>query len=406
MRRLAFIAALICSLSLVYCGGGGGGSSNTSPAQVSVTVSPTSATVVVAQTQQFTARDQNGSAVAADWSVNDVMSGNATVGTVDISGLYTAPATVPNPATVTVKGCSRTDSTKCGTATVTITAPPEKIAFSDGFNIFTIDPNGTNLQQLTTNQRQNVEPWFSPDGKQLAFNTTRDGDNAIYIMNSQDGSSPTRVNTGFSYSTWPAWSPDGKKLAFVYLDNNESGVATVDLATLDVKKLTHDPCPGDSCSISERPSWSPDSKKIVYENYAFDIYTINADGTNPVNLTNTASIKETDPAWSPDGKTIAYVSQETGHMEIYLMNPDGTSVRKLTTTDVDANNPYPLFSGAFEPAWSPDSSTVIFTLAAYVSATDSYTYKLYTVKTDGTEAAIPLPNSPDNCLFPAWAVIK
>jgi hypothetical protein len=83
-----------------------------------MTITPTTATVLVGQTQQFTANQD------ANWFVNDIQSGNSTLGTIDISGLYTAPLLPPNPATVTVKACSRSDATNCATASVTIVAGP------------------------------------------------------------------------------------------------------------------------------------------------------------------------------------------------------------------------------------------------------------------------------------------
>src|SRR5256886_927922 len=76
-----------------------GVSTTRTPVPVSVTISPISATVAVGGTQQFTATVQNTGNTAVTWQVNGVMGGNATVGTISSSGLYTAPA---SPATVTV----------------------------------------------------------------------------------------------------------------------------------------------------------------------------------------------------------------------------------------------------------------------------------------------------------------
>jgi hypothetical protein len=92
------------------------------PILVSVTISPTSATVATGGTQQLTATVQNTSNTAVTWQVNGVTGGNATVGTISSSGLYTAPATVPSPATVTVTAVSQADPTKSASAQVTITA--------------------------------------------------------------------------------------------------------------------------------------------------------------------------------------------------------------------------------------------------------------------------------------------
>src|SRR6266581_129694 len=89
---------------------------------VSVTISPTSATVAAGGTQQFSAVVQNTSNTAVTWQVNGVTGGNATVGTISSSGLYTAPGVVPNPATVTVTAVSQADATKSAAAQVTITA--------------------------------------------------------------------------------------------------------------------------------------------------------------------------------------------------------------------------------------------------------------------------------------------
>src|SRR5205807_2294150 len=75
---------------------------------VSVTASPTSATVAPGGTQQFTAMVQNTSNTAVTWQVNGMTGGNATVGTISSSGLYTAPGVVPNPATATVTGFGTT----------------------------------------------------------------------------------------------------------------------------------------------------------------------------------------------------------------------------------------------------------------------------------------------------------
>src|SRR5438309_1132899 len=82
------------------------------PISVSVTISPTAATVAVGGTQPFTAMVQNTSNTAVTWQVNGMTGGNATVGTISSSGLYTAPGVVPNPATVTVTAVSQADATK------------------------------------------------------------------------------------------------------------------------------------------------------------------------------------------------------------------------------------------------------------------------------------------------------
>lgn len=92
------------------------------PIPIGISISPLSATVATGGIQQFTATVQNTNNTAVTWQVNAVTGGNATLGTVSSSGLYIAPALVPNPATVTVTGVSQADATKSASAQVTITA--------------------------------------------------------------------------------------------------------------------------------------------------------------------------------------------------------------------------------------------------------------------------------------------
>jgi hypothetical protein len=87
---------------------------------VSISISPTSASVRVKQTRAFTAAVQNTSNKAVIWKVNGIVGGNSTVGTISTSGSYRAPNAVPNPARVTVSATSAADQTKTATASVTI----------------------------------------------------------------------------------------------------------------------------------------------------------------------------------------------------------------------------------------------------------------------------------------------
>jgi Bacterial Ig-like domain (group 2) len=107
-------------LLLISCGGGGGGNTNPPPVVIQITISPTSATVSAAGTQQFTATVTGTTNTAVTWQVNGTAGGNSTVGTIDNTGLYTAPTTVPSPATVTVTAASQADSTKTAPSTVTV----------------------------------------------------------------------------------------------------------------------------------------------------------------------------------------------------------------------------------------------------------------------------------------------
>ena len=75
------------------------------------------------------------------------------------------------------------------------------------------------LNRLTNNIFYDSHPEWSPDGKKIVFETWRDGNSEIYVMNA-DGSNQTNITNHNADDRYPAWSPDGKKIAFV---SNRSG---------------------------------------------------------------------------------------------------------------------------------------------------------------------------------------
>lgn len=184
----------------------------------------------------------------------------------------------------------------------------------------------------------------------LAFRSDRDGDAEIFTM-SASGEGPVNLtdNEGIS-DLQPAWSPDGRRIVFV---RRKPETARPDLFVMTAAgrgrtRLTRTPA-------SERdPSWSPDGTRIVYASRPtpgdpFRIFVANADGSGPVQLTTQANGADRSPAWSPDGTRIAFVSdRDGGFPELYVMNADGSGIRRVTVNSfVDGN-----------PTWSPDGLTI------------------------------------------------
>ena len=131
VRRNIVVFAL-CALALQSaCGGGAPAASGGPPAppappaqpSVAVSVSPATASVHGADTQQFTATVTNSTNTAVTWSVNGIAGGDDTVGRINASGLYTAPLTPPAPNTLTVSATSAAAATATGNSAVTLLAP-------------------------------------------------------------------------------------------------------------------------------------------------------------------------------------------------------------------------------------------------------------------------------------------
>jgi TolB protein len=139
------------------------------------------------------------------------------------------------------------------------------------------------------------------------------------------------------------------------------------------------------------PAWSPDRSRVVYRdsrrgiNENDEIYVVDADGTGATNLTDHPA-NDWGPDWSPDGRTIAFNSDRDGlPMGGYLMNPDGTDVRRIPT---DVWVEY--------PTWSPDGERI-----AFMSARGG-DYDIWVVDTDGTDL-VQLTDSPGQDGWPAWS---
>jgi hypothetical protein len=88
---------------------------------VTIAISPTTTSVRVRQSRQFTATITGTTNTSAIWKVNGIVGGNSAVGTISQSGSFKAPTSVPSPATVTVSATAAADQTKTATASVTVT---------------------------------------------------------------------------------------------------------------------------------------------------------------------------------------------------------------------------------------------------------------------------------------------
>jgi TolB protein len=161
----------------------------------------------------------------------------------------------------------------------------------------------TNIRQLTFGG-QNAEAYFSYDGGELIFQSTRDEleCDAIFRMHS-DGSAVRRISSGKGVTT----------CAFIAPDNNAVIYASTHLA-------------GERCP--PKPDYSQGYVWPLYEGY--DIFRAGPEGENPVRLTETPGY-DAEAVYSPQGDRIVFTSVRSGDLDLYMMKPDGSEVQQLTT---------------------------------------------------------------------------
>lgn len=172
------------------------------------------------------------------------------------------------------------------------------------------------------------EPAWSHDGKWLAFSNQATGNNSdIYIL-SVDGEDLIQLTNTDGIDGGPFWSPDDRQIAFYSDRDGNFEMYLMDADGSDQRRLTDNP------AEDLVTSWSPDGARLAFfsnRDGNYELYTVNADGSDLVRLTNT-SADEREPAWSPDGTRIAFVSNQDGNDEIYVMDANGSNKTRLTNT--------------------------------------------------------------------------
>lgn len=245
--------------------------------------------------------------------------------------------------------------------------------------IWLINAAGGAPLKLTAGPGRDDRPRWSPDGKEIAFISDRDGSNQIWLINLAGGeaSKPAAVEGGISNF---AWSPDGRKIAFlarspkppgtekaakapvdvIVFDQDVPGLQlfVLDLASGKTSRLTPDP------SAVTDFSWSPDGKRIAFaaqpspriqDLYRTDIYLVDLETRVIRDLVKRPGI-DTFPRFSPDGRQVAFLSTEgktewIANWYLCLVPAERGAPRNIT----------PKFDEfLFTPQWSPDGRRIFF----------------------------------------------
>jgi Tol biopolymer transport system component len=243
------------------------------------------------------------------------------------------------------------------------------IAFSslrDGnYEIYVMGADGNGLLNVTNHPTTDAGVAWSPDGKWLAISSKRDGNYEIYRIPAPrltdvtsasaaaraNATTPFNITRNPSVDLYPSWSPDGRSVLFSSERNpmiafRDSALLSVDVETGTLTAFAHG-------SADARASWSPDGKQIVFESDRdgdLDLYLMEP-GTSTVRKLLDAPGAQSAPRWSPDGKRIVYGSTAPGAAsEIFIMDADGSNAVNVTQHQASDS----------VPSWSSDGARIAF----------------------------------------------
>jgi Tol biopolymer transport system component/CubicO group peptidase (beta-lactamase class C family) len=194
----------------------------------------------------------------------------------------------------------------------------------EGFDVRRMDVDGIGGLDLTFSAATDLWGAPSPDGEQMAFQSTRDGNWEIYVTDADRsvelaGKDPRRLTTDTRMDTFPAWSPDGDRIAFSR-GGEGGGIFTMDVDGRNVRRVT------DRRDVT--PAWSPDGERIAFGRASDErsepdtLMVVDAEGGDARRL---GDLHGAAPAWSSDGRRVTFFRDDT----VYTANADGTSVREV-----------------------------------------------------------------------------
>lgn len=245
---------------------------------------------------------------------------------------------------------------------------------------------------------------WSHSKKLVAFQSNRINRAAQLFLMNADGSDPRLLISLAGGAAFPSFSPSGNDLCF----NGQASprdIYTVDVHGTVVTNLTSPGKePGQPGVNGEniRCDWSPKGDLIAFTSSRDgnqEIYVIHSDGTGLRRLT-TAAGSDANPTFSPKGDLIAFESNRDGTPEIYVMKADGSDQAPLTDFSAE---PTPSNVSVTKPTWSPLGDRIAFHRRVGIQGARGH-LEVYTINSDGTSVTrITVTSSPGFSGFPSWA---
>lgn len=261
--------------------------------------------------------------------------------------------------------------------------------------IFVMDWDGANVDQISDHKTISISPAWSPDGKKIAYTSYikrvgakfRNADLLLFDL-------ATHKRTVISYrqgiNSGAAFTPDSRNIYLTISQGSNPDIYKIGLDGTLGGKITNGPVG----AMNVEPALSQDGKLAFSSDRAGRpmIYTANGDGSNVKRITLIPGVFFSSPSWSPDGKKIAFAGQTEDHFDIFVMNSDGTDMIRLTS----AKKTNGKWASNEDPSFSPDGRFVIYT------SDRTGKNQIYISTADGTEER-PITKDNYNYFKPKWS---
>ena len=219
-------------------------------------------------------------------------------------------------------------------------------------------------------EQQNVSPSVSPDGRYVAFVSSRNlFTTDIYIADANTGriikrlggpqSDPHFDDISFINSSG-GWSPDGNHFAFIVYADGDNEIAILDTRSTEVERRIK---LGDIGALSHI-SWSPNGRTLAIAGQKggiSDLYLLDLDSQTLRQITNDR-YADIQPAWSPDGKTLAFATDRgpTTDFNIMKFSPLQIATMDVESGRITVHSPFPNAPHNINPQWTPDGRELYF----------------------------------------------